>query len=131
MDVLKTKSIYKPKEQGDGKRILVSRLHPRGIKKSQYDTWLKELSPSMKLIHEYKNDKITWKKFFSKYKKELEKSSESTETLKMLRKNSKTNHITLLCFEPDGTPCHRHVLKEIIVKPRLLREKFIPKFVDN
>ena len=47
MDVLKTKSIYKPKEQGDGKRILVSRLHPRGIKKSQYDTWLKELSPSM------------------------------------------------------------------------------------
>ena len=131
MDVLKTKSIYKPKEQGDGKRILVSRLHPRGIKKSQYDTWLKELSPSLELIHEYKSEKITWKKFFSKYQKELQENLESMKTLKMLRKNSKTNHITLLCFEPDGTPCHRHVLREIIVKPRLLREKFIPKFVDN
>ena len=129
--MLKTKSIYKPKERGDGKRILISRLHPRGVKKSQYDIWLKELSPSLELIHEYKNDKITWKKFFSNYKKELEKNSEAMETLQVLRKKSKTNNITLLCFEPDGTPCHRHVLRDIILKSKLLKENFIPKFTDN
>ncbi len=129
--MLKTKSIYKPKEKEDGKRILISRLHPRGVKKSQYAAWLKELSPSLDLIHEYKNDKITWKKFFSKYKKELEKNPETIEALKSLRKKSKTVHITLLCFEPDGDPCHRHILREILKTPKLLKENFIPKFVDN
>ena len=129
--MFKTKSIYNPKERGDGKRILISRLHPRGVKKSQYDAWLKELSPSIDLIHEYKNDKITWKKFFSKYKKELEKNPEAIEALKSLRKKNKTDHITLLCFEPDGAPCHRHILREILKTPKLLKENFIPKFVDN
>jgi uncharacterized protein YeaO (DUF488 family) len=129
--MLKTKSIYKSKETEDGKRILVSRLHPRGVKKSQYDAWLKELSPSLDLIHEYKNDKITWKRFFSKYKKELEKNPEAIKTLKVIRKESKTENITLLCFEPEKTPCHRHILRDILKKPKLLKESFIPKFVDN
>jgi uncharacterized protein YeaO (DUF488 family) len=129
--MLKTKSIYKSKETEDGKRILVSRLHPRGVKKSQYDAWLKELSPSLDLIHEYKNDKITWKRFFSKYKKELEKNPEAVKTLKVIRKESKTEHITLLCFEPEKIPCHRHILRDILKKPKLLKESFIPKFVDN
>jgi len=129
--VLKTKSIYKPKERGNGKRILVSRLHPRGVKKSQYDLWLKELSPSLDLIHEYKNEKITWKKFFSKYKKELQENLMAVEIMQELYKKSKASNITLLCFEPDGVPCHRHLLREIIKKPKLLNENFTPKFVDN
>jgi len=129
--VLKTKSIYKPKERGNGKRILVSRLHPRGVKKSQYDVWLKELSPSLDLIHEYKNDKITWKTFFSRYKKELQENLMAIEIMQELYKKSKASNVTLLCFEPDGVPCHRHLLREIIKKPKLLNENFTPKFVDN
>ena len=129
--MLKTKSIYKPKERGNGKRILVSRLHPRGVKKSQYDLWLKELSPSLDLIHEYKNNIITWKKFFSKYKKELQENLMAVEIMQELYKKSKASNITLLCFEPDGVPCHRHLLREIIKKPKLLNENFTPKFVDN
>jgi len=129
--VLKTKSIYQPKEQGNGKRILVSRLHPRGVKKSQYDVWLKELSPSLDLIHEYKNDKITWKTFFSRYKKELQENLMAIEIMQELYKKSKASNVTLLCFEPDGVPCHRHLLREIIKKPKLLNENFTPKFVDN
>ena len=71
--MIRTKSIYKDKEKQDGKRILISRLHPRGVKKSQYDEWLKELSPSMGLVHDYKDDKITWRKFLSNYKSEMKK----------------------------------------------------------
>jgi len=109
----------------------VSRLHPRGVKKSQYDVWLKELSPSLDLIHEYKNDKITWKIFFSRYKKELRENLMAIEIIQELYKKSKANNVTLLCFEPDGVPCHRHLLREIIKKPKLLNENFTPKFVDN
>lgn len=129
--MLKTKSIYSPIEKNDGKRVLVSRLHPRGVKKTKYDAWNMELSPSLELIREFKDDKITLKKFFSRYKKELENNPKSIKTLKAIRKDCKTRHITLLCFEPDGSPCHRHILKEIIKKQKLLKESFVPKFFDN
>jgi uncharacterized protein YeaO (DUF488 family) len=129
--MIKTKSVYQPSQKEDGKRILVSRLHPRGVKKTKYDAWIKELSPSIDLIYEYKKDKITWRKFFLKYKKELENNPESITILKSIRKESKTRNVTLLCFEPEGSPCHRHVLREIIKKQKLLKENFVPNFFDN
>jgi uncharacterized protein YeaO (DUF488 family) len=129
--MIKTKSIYKSKERKDGKRILISGLHPRGVKKSQYDEWLKELSPSMELVHKYKNDDISWKKFLSLYKSQISKNPQSLELVKQLRKQSKEDEITLLCFEADGEPCHRHLLREIINKPGLFTKSFIPKFVDT
>ncbi|MGI9567381.1 MAG: DUF488 domain-containing protein [Nitrosopumilus sp.] len=129
--MIKTKSIYKSKEREDGKRILISRLHPRGVKKSQYDEWLKELSPSIELVHEYKNDKISWKKFLSLYKFEISKNLQSLELIKQLRKQSKIYDVTLLCFEAEGDPCHRHLLREIINKPSFLNKSFIPKFIDT
>ncbi|MGD8431432.1 MAG: DUF488 family protein, partial [Nitrosopumilaceae archaeon] len=92
--MIKTKSVYQPSQKEDGKRILVSRLHPRGVKKTKYDAWIKELSPSIDLIYEYKKDKITWRKFFLKYKKELENNPESITILKSIRKESKTRNVT-------------------------------------
>ena len=128
--MIKTKSIYRHKERKDGKRILISRLHPRGVKKSQYDQWLKELSPSMELIHEYKNDNISWKIFLSRYKSQISKNSQSLELIKQLRKQGKIEDITLLCFETEGEPCHRHLLREIINKPSLFTKSFTPEFSD-
>ncbi len=129
--MIKTKSIYRSKERKDGKRILISRLHPRGIKKSHYDEWLKELSPSIELVHEYKNGKITWKKFLSNYKSEISKNLQSLELIKQLQKQGKVDDVTLLCLEPDAEPCHRHLLREIINKPSLFTKSFIPKFIDT
>ena len=129
--MIKTKSIYKSREKKDGKRILISRLHLRGVKKSQYDTWIKELSPSIDLIHDYKNDEITWRRFLSLYKSEISKNPQSLELIKELRKQSKIDDVTLLCFEADGEPCHRYVLREIITKPSLFTKSFIPTFVDT
>lgn len=62
--MLKTKSIYDPKEYGDGTRILISRFYPRGIKKEHFQNWQKDLSPSPILIRKYKNNEITWSQFF-------------------------------------------------------------------
>jgi uncharacterized protein YeaO (DUF488 family) len=128
--VIKTKSLYKSKESEDGTRILISRLYPRGIKKSSFDKWHKELSPSMGLIHKYKKDEISWKKFLSLYKFEIANNTQSLETIKQIRKQSKTENITFLCFEPDGGACHRHVLREIIKKQKFLTSSDMPKFED-
>jgi uncharacterized protein YeaO (DUF488 family) len=54
MEIL-TKRVYDKAEKSDGYRILVDRLWPRGIKKSDahIDTWAKELAPSRDLLRAY------------------------------------------------------------------------------
>ena len=46
--MIKIKRIYDPVSEDDGKRILVDRLWPRGLKKddAKIDEWLKEIAPS-------------------------------------------------------------------------------------
>jgi hypothetical protein len=48
---IKLKRIYEPSDTGDGKRILVDRLWPRGVKKEQarLDEWMKGIAPSPEL----------------------------------------------------------------------------------
>ena len=44
---IKIKRVYDDPEPGDGYRVLVDRLWPRGIKKAclSYDEWAKEITP--------------------------------------------------------------------------------------
>jgi uncharacterized protein YeaO (DUF488 family) len=46
--MIQTKRVYDDPGQGDGFRILVDRLWPRGISKDRahLDLWLKEVAPS-------------------------------------------------------------------------------------
>ena len=129
--MIKTKSIYESKETQDGIRVLITRFYPRGIKKSNFDIWKKDLAPSQKLLTELKNNKKTWIQFIDSFKSELEKNKESLQSIKKLRQESKTNNVTLLCFEKDGNPCHRHLLKKIIQNPKYLKTDFKPNLEDS
>ena len=129
--MIKTKSIYESKETQDGIRVLITRFYPRGIKKSNFDIWKKDLAPSQKLLKELKNNKKTWSQFIASFKSELNESKESLQSIKELRKESKTNNVTLLCFEKDGNPCHRHLLKKIIKNSKYLKLDFKPNLEDN
>ena len=62
-EMIRTKSIYDPKEENDGIRILITRYWPRGIKKEYFDKWYKELSPSRDLLKIYKDKKIDFSLF--------------------------------------------------------------------
>ena len=46
--MIKLKRVYSACEKGDGFRILVDRIWPRGIskEKAQIDLWLKEIPPT-------------------------------------------------------------------------------------
>ena len=61
--MIKTKSIYESIENSDGTRILITRYWPRGIKKEHFDRWYKDLSPSKKLLKDYKEGRIDFKLF--------------------------------------------------------------------
>ena len=111
--MIKTKRIYDPPSDKDGKRILVDRLWPRGIKKdaARIDEWLKDLAPTNELRKWFGHDPENWAEFKQKYKKELKRQAEA---LNRLRKDSKRGRVTLLFAAKDKEHNNAVALKEII-----------------
>ncbi len=71
--VIRIKRCYEPRERGDGRRILVERLWPRGMKKADLhaDAWLKEVAPSTELRQWFGHEVERWGEFKRRYRKEL------------------------------------------------------------
>ncbi len=114
MALIRTKSVYEKKADGDGLRVLVMRFWPRGVKKDAADVWLKELGPSALLIKRWKTGETDWegfrKAYVSEYQAELKK-----QALSQLKKLMKSNRaVTLLCGCKDEGRCHRSVLKHVL-----------------
>jgi uncharacterized protein YeaO (DUF488 family) len=68
---IKVKRVYDPVERGDGKRVLVDRLWPRGIAKKNIPVWMKEIAPSNALRNWYGHKPGRWPSFRAKYRREL------------------------------------------------------------
>ena len=79
---IKLKRIYEPEEEGDGFRILVDRLYPRGIKKEdlRVDLWDKEIAPSEGLRKEFHLEN-NFESFSKKYLDELSKNPHAADFL--------------------------------------------------
>ena len=96
------KRIYEPAAKGDGARILVDRLWPRGIAraKARVDLWLKEIAPSDALRKEFHGHPENWAVFKRAYFAEL-KSPEAKEAAKQLRACLRKGPVTLLYAAKD------------------------------
>jgi uncharacterized protein YeaO (DUF488 family) len=111
---IKTKSIYDSKETSDGIRILVTRYWPRGKKKSEFDLWLKSLSPPRNTIALYKKGEFDISKMAADYNQHINSHitkdmlNDIQSILDMLKSGTT---VTLLCYEREGEFCHRHLLK--------------------
>jgi uncharacterized protein YeaO (DUF488 family) len=117
---VKTKSIFAPIEDDDGRRILITRYYPRGVKKEQFDDWGYALSPTPDLLFSYKDGKVSWDAFKEKFIIQLRDDIASQEAIRTLHELSENEEITLLCFEKSGNPCHRHLVRDIVENPKLL-----------
>ena len=117
---IKTKQIYEKASQDDGVRFLITRYYPRGVRKDQFDEWLRALSPSPKLLFDYKEKKITWETFKDRFVIELASNIESVDLINILHDEMKSDVITLLCYEKNGVACHRHIVAELIGNPKKL-----------
>lgn len=111
--MVKIKRVYDQVSPGDGKRILVDRLWPRGIKKEDaaIDEWLKDIAPSTELRKWYSHDPAKWSEFKKRYKIELK---DKIGIIDRLRQESKKCTITLL-FSAKATELNNATaLKEFI-----------------
>lgn len=111
---VRTKRVYDPPSPGDGMRVLVMRLWPRGIKKSRVDRWLKELGAEIPLIRAWKSRTLTsWPEFRRRYLADLKKPA-ARARLRELKALAKRGRVTLLCACPDESRCHRGLLKRLL-----------------
>ncbi len=111
--MVKIKQVYDSVSKGDGKRILVDRIWPRGLKKEEAhaDEWLKEIAPSTGLRKWFGHDPMKWSAFKKKYEKELKSHS---ETIKRIRSEAKKKTVTLLFSARKEDQNQAVVLKEIL-----------------
>ncbi|MDP4151650.1 MAG: DUF488 family protein [Bacteroidota bacterium] len=111
---IKVKRIYEPYATGDGYRILVDRLWPRGIKKenAHIDKWLKEVAPSTELRKWIHADPDRWTGFKTKYRAELTRSAALKELSADVRAHQT---VTLLYAVRDEQHNHALILREVIL----------------
>ena len=83
---IQLKRIYDEVSASDGKRILVDRLWPRGIKKedAQLDLWAKDVAPSNELRKWYAHDEEKWDEFQTLYRDELVGNAKNYEIKKII-----------------------------------------------
>ncbi|NEC69611.1 DUF488 family protein [Streptomyces sp. SID9727] len=78
---VRVRRVYDGVEEGDGTRVLVDRLWPRGVsrEKAAIDRWLKDLTPSDELRTWYHEDRsgTRYDAFVERYRAELAGPAES------------------------------------------------------
>jgi uncharacterized protein YeaO (DUF488 family) len=100
--MLALKRVYEPPDAGDGTRILIDRLWPRGIAKdkARIDLWLKDIAPSDALRKRFHAKPDDWEAFCAAYDAELRGTAAqaaATQLLDRLRKGP----VTLLYAASD------------------------------
>lgn len=72
--MFKLKRSYDRPAQADGRRILVERLWPRGMKKEVLaaDSWVKDVAPSTELRKWFDHRVERWEEFRRRYRRELD-----------------------------------------------------------
>jgi uncharacterized protein YeaO (DUF488 family) len=109
------KRVYDQPEAGDGLRILIDRLWPRGLSKASLElvAWPKELSPSNELRKWYGHDPQRYVEFRRLYRSEL---ATHKDQLAALCATIKGRTATLLTATRELDLSHASVLRDLLNK---------------
>ncbi|MTH46825.1 DUF488 domain-containing protein [Intestinirhabdus alba] len=108
---IQCKRVYDPAESGDGYRVLVDRLWPRGVKKADLalDEWNKTLAPSTDLRKSFHAEALDFCHFGEEYRAELARQRQEGERLADI---ARREGLTLLYAAKDREQNHALVLAE-------------------
>ncbi|MFD0691947.1 DUF488 domain-containing protein [Actinomadura fibrosa] len=115
MGKVRTRRAHDPAERGDGARVLVDRVWPRGLSKDKLDLteWLKDVAPSTELRKWYGHDPDRFGEFRDRYLREL-KDPERREALDRLRELRGKGTLTLLTATRDVDISQAAVLASLL-----------------
>lgn len=111
--MIQIKRVYEAPDSCDGRRFLVERLWPRGMRKSDLlmEGWLKDLAPSTALRQWFGHDLAKWEEFQQRYVAELEKNPAA---LAPLLDAARQGNLTLLYSAHDQEHNSALVLKNFL-----------------
>jgi uncharacterized protein YeaO (DUF488 family) len=112
---VRIKRIYEQATASDGRRILVDRLWPRGVRKedAQIDEWLKDIAPSDELRKWFGHDPARWDEFRQRYLQELQ-MPERRKALEHLRELTRMGNVTLVYSARDEEHNQARVILEAL-----------------
>jgi uncharacterized protein YeaO (DUF488 family) len=113
MTTIAIKRVYDPPAPGDGMRILVDRLWPRGVRKDDaaLDLWAKEIAPSPSLRTWFDHRPERFAEFKRRYRAEFDTNPARTDLLAQIRGKRK---VTFLYGARDPAMNQAVVLAEIL-----------------
>jgi uncharacterized protein YeaO (DUF488 family) len=111
---IRLKRAYEAPSSGDGVRVLVDRLWPRGISKQNaaLDRWIKEIAPSTELRQWFAHDPDRWKEFRKRYAEEL---GLHKDLLTELRSIARRKPLTLVYSARDEQHNDAVVLRDVLL----------------
>lgn len=114
---VRIKRAYAAPSRGDGRRVLVDRIWPRGISRDELklDAWLKDVAPSDDLRRWFDHDPARWRQFVTRYRAELAKSP-AKEALAELVHFARQRTLTLVYGAKDEAHNNAVALHEIITR---------------
>lgn len=118
--MIQIKRVYDPPVRSDGRRVLVERLWPRGMKKVAVaaDAWLKDVAPSTELRKWFGHRPERWEEFRRRYERELD---ENPGAWKPLIEASADGNVTLLYSAHDPNRNGALVLRDYLRRRRRAR----------
>lgn len=116
------KRVYQSPGDGDGVRVLVDSLWPRGKRREelQLTEWYREATPSTGLRRNWHNNVIDAATFAKKYRRELHNKEES---LLPLMRWARQGRLTLLTAARNPDQSHVPILKELIEEALLAEDR--------
>jgi uncharacterized protein YeaO (DUF488 family) len=119
---VKLKRAYERPSAGDGTRILIDRLWPRGVKKADaaIDHWAKDIAPSTALRKWFGHDPVLWQEFRNRYAVEVH---EHREQMDKLRAVARQDPVTLVYSAHDEVHNDAVALKDFLLgRPTKMRK---------
>ncbi len=113
-DHVRLKRAYESPAPGDGTRILVDRLWPRGVKKADaaIDEWMKEIAPSTTLRKWFGHDPERWPEFRRRYQAEIRRHPDQFDRPHSLAQQGR---ITLVFSAHDEAHNDAVVLRDLLL----------------
>lgn len=115
--MIKLRRIYDPEEPGEGYKVLVDRLWPRGLSRAgaSWNEWMKEVAPGNELRKWHGHDHSKWNSFKAKYRKEL--SSRPDLLLRLKNLESVHGTLTLLYSSKEREINNAVALRDLLLHP--------------
>lgn len=117
---VRMKRAYEPAVRGDGYRVLIDRLWPRGVSKeeAQLDEWARELAPSAELRRWFGHEPARFDEFRRRYSKELVAHDDK---VRELRRRAREGTLTLVYAARDREHNDAVVLADLLRRGRRSR----------